>query len=90
MTPVAEWIKIDADRISASMQDAAAKLQTSQGEVVLDFSAVQRIDAGSLMVMEKITDVAGERKVRIILRGVNVDVYKVLKLAKLTSRFIFC
>jgi anti-anti-sigma regulatory factor len=90
MTPVAEWIKIDADRISASMQDAAAKLQSSQGEVVLDFSAVQRIDAGSLMVMEKITDVAGERKVRIILRGVNVDVYKVLKLAKLTSRFIFC
>jgi anti-anti-sigma regulatory factor len=58
--------------------------------VVLDFSVVQRIDAGSLMVMEKITDVAGERKVRIILRGVNVDVYKVLKLAKLTSRFIFC
>jgi hypothetical protein len=27
--------------------------------------------------------------VKIVLRGVNVDIYKVLKLVKLTSRFAF-
>jgi hypothetical protein len=33
--------------------------------------------------------VADEKAVKVALRGVNVDVYKVLKLVKLTRRFSF-
>ena len=33
--------------------------------------------------------IADEKGVKVVLRGVNVDVYKVLKLVKLASRFSF-
>lgn len=59
------------------------------GEVVLDFSAVRRVDASALKAVERVAGLAGEKGVKVAIRGVNVDVYKVLKLMKLTSKFRF-
>jgi anti-anti-sigma regulatory factor len=57
--------------------------------VVLDFSSVRRIDPNALRAMEKLAGLADGKAVKVVLRGVNVDIYKVLKLVKLTSRFSF-
>ena len=89
MTPVADWIKIDGNRLTSSLQEAAAKLETSQGELVLDFSEVARLDAPAVNLLERMAGIASEKKVRIILRGLNVTAYKVLKLARLSARFTF-
>lgn len=82
-------IKVDPEHVVHALQEAAEKLESAQGELVVDFSAVQRIDPPSLCAMEKLAGAAESKAVKIALRGVNVDIYKVLKLAKLAPRFSF-
>jgi anti-anti-sigma factor len=59
------------------------------GELVLDFSDVQYIDAKALRALEDLAEEAERAQVAVVVRGVNVSVYKVLKLARLTSQFSF-
>ena len=89
MTMNAEWIEIDGERVVQDLQAAREALDTAQNDVVLDFSSVRRIDPNALRAMEKLAGIADEKAVKVVLRGVNVDIYKVLKLVKLTSRFSF-
>jgi anti-anti-sigma regulatory factor len=89
MTMNAEWIEIDGERVVQGLQAARETLDTAQGDVVLDFSSVRRIDPNALRAMEKLVGLADGKTVKVVLRGVNVDIYKVLKLVKLTSRFSF-
>ncbi len=63
--------------------EAAEKLDSAAGEVVLDFSSVGRIDSSTPRAMEEFLRVADDKGVKAVLCGVSVDVYKVLKLAKL-------
>lgn len=81
-------LNIDEKRIVPVLQEAAGNFDGS-GETVLDFSSVRRIDSIALHALEEFARVADDKAVRILLRGVNVDVYKVLKLVKLTQRFAF-
>ena len=55
----------------------------------MDFSSVLRIDPCALKVMEEFVDIADAKGVKIVLRGVNVGIYKVLKMVNLASRFVF-
>jgi anti-anti-sigma regulatory factor len=89
MTMNAEWLEIDGERVVQGLQAARETLDTAQGDVVLDFSSVRRIDPNALRAMEKLVGLADGKTVKVVLRGVNVDIYKVLKLVKLTSRFSF-
>jgi anti-anti-sigma regulatory factor len=89
MATIAVFLKIDAERVADSLQQASAKVTVAKGETVLDFSAVQRIDTKGLNAMEDLARLADVKSVSIGLRGVNVNIYKVLKLAKLTPRFCF-
>jgi anti-anti-sigma regulatory factor len=89
MTMNAEWIEIDGERVVQGLQAARETLDTAQSDVVLDFSSVRRIDPNALRAMEKLAGLADGKTVKVVLRGVNVDIYKVLKLVKLTSRFSF-
>jgi anti-anti-sigma regulatory factor len=57
--------------------------------MVLDFSTVRRVDPAALSAMEELAAVAEGKDVKLALRGVNIDIYKVLKLAKLVPRFSF-
>ena len=89
MDSIAVWTKIDGDHVAEALQETREKLNGAQGEVVLDFSSVRRIDPHALRAMEALAGSADEKSVKIVLRGVNIDIYKVLKLVKLTPRFSF-
>ncbi len=89
MAMIAVWLKVDEERVVQALHEAAEKLDSVEGEMALDFSSVQRIDASALRGMEEFETLADGKGVKVVLRGVNVSVYKVLKLAKLTSRFSF-
>ena len=83
------WFTIDSGRVVGSLQDAQEKLASAEGEVALDFSSVNRIDSSAVNAMERLAGVADEKAVKVVLRGVNVDIYKVLKVVKLAPRFAF-
>jgi len=82
-------IDIDEERVAAALQKAGEKLDSAEDEAVVDLSSVRRIDANALRALEELAGLADDKAVKVVLRGVNVDVYKVLKLVKLTRRFSF-
>jgi anti-anti-sigma regulatory factor len=84
-----DGFKIEEDRVVPGLLEAGKTLDGVDGEVVLDFSSVRRIDASAVRALEDFAGVADDKGVKAVLRGVNVRVYKVLKLVKLASRFSF-
>jgi len=82
-------LKLDETKLASTLKETAEKLNGAAGETVLDFSAVRRLDTGMVRAMEEFARVAEAKAIKIVLRGVNVEVYKVLKLMKLTQRFSF-
>ena len=89
MAMIASWLNIEEEHVVEALQDAGRKLDGIGREVVLDFSSVRRIDPGVVRAMEEFSGIADDKGVKVALRGLNVDVYKVLKLVKLASRFTF-
>jgi anti-anti-sigma regulatory factor len=89
MEAISTWLNIDGNSVVSAIQAAAEKLDGAAGEAVLEFGSVCRIDSSALQAMEAFADIADKKAVKVVLRGVNVDVYKVLKLVKLTRRFSF-
>jgi anti-anti-sigma regulatory factor len=87
MIPV--WLNIDEKRVVPALREAGEKLNGTTSEAVLDFSSVCRINSSALRAMEEFVGVANDKGVKVSLCGVNIGVYKVLKLAKLASRFSF-
>jgi anti-anti-sigma regulatory factor len=90
MTTNPVWIKVNPEHIDcALLEDAVEQVNGGQSEVVLDFSSVLRIDGNAVEALEKLAGLAGARSVRIVLRAVNADIYRVLKILGLTGRFGF-
>ena len=90
MTTNAQWIKVDPERVVHTLQQGAVeKVNHAEGEVGLDFSAVPRIDSNVVRALEELAGLADDRSLKVVLRGVNMDIYKVLKLLKLAQRFCF-
>jgi anti-anti-sigma regulatory factor len=89
MAMIAAWLKIDEERVVQALQEAAEKLDNAEDEVALDFSSVRRIDPSVLRALDEFAGKADNKGVKVVFRGVNVDVYKVLTLVKLVSRFSF-
>jgi anti-anti-sigma regulatory factor len=89
MTGNAAWIEIGPERVLQALQEAVDKVNSTPGEVVLDFSSVPRIGANAVRALEQLAALAAGKPVKVVLRGVNVDIYKVLKLLKLSERFSF-
>jgi anti-anti-sigma regulatory factor len=89
MATIAEWLRIDAERVIEALEDAREMLDSANGELVLDFSSVRRIDPGAVRALQALAATADEKTVKVVLRGVNIEIYKVLKLVKLTRRFSF-
>jgi anti-anti-sigma regulatory factor len=77
------------ERLADSLVQARKKLDATEGEMILDFSRVWRIDSEALRAILDLAGAAESKKIKLILRGVNVDVYKVLKLMKLASQFSY-
>jgi anti-anti-sigma regulatory factor len=89
MSAIALFLNIDGKRVVPALQEAASSLDSAQGEAVLDFTSVRRIDSAALRALEDFARAADDKNVTVVLRCVNIDVYKVLKLVKLTQRFSF-
>jgi anti-anti-sigma regulatory factor len=66
---------------------AVEKLNRAESDVVLDFSSMRRIDTQGVRALEELAVLAEEKSVKPVLRAVNMDVYRVLKLLRLTERF---
>ena len=81
--------KLDDRNAASILTELGETLNRTQGEVVVDFSSLRRVDGAALHALEEFAAKAELSSVKVILRGVNVDVYKVLTLVKLTSRFSF-
>ena len=86
---IAVWLKIDEKRIVQALQVAEEELDSVEGEMALDLSSLRRIDPNALRAMEEFADIADTKGVKVVLRGVDVGVYKVLKLVNLASRFSY-
>jgi len=90
MTTNAEWIKVAPERVLQDwQQEAVDKVNSAPGEVILDFSSVLRIDSNVAVALEQLAGLAEDKSVKVVLRAVNMDIYKVLKLLKVSQRFSF-
>ena len=89
MAMVSTFQKVDAEHVADYLRSVGEKLGVSMSEAILDLSSVQRMDATSLRALGELADLAEVKGVTIVLRGVNVESYKVLKLVKLAPRFVF-
>ncbi len=89
MPKIAEIHKIDPQHVVESLRAARKKLDGVNVETVLDFTSILRIDPPALCEMEALATLAQESGDKICLFHVNVEIYKVLKLAKLVARFNF-
>jgi len=89
MAMISAWLNMDEKSVIPALQEAAEKLDGGEGEVVLDFGCLGRIDSSVLRALEEFAGAADKKAVKVVLRGVNVDAYKVLKLVKLARRFSF-
>ncbi|HLN00652.1 MAG TPA: STAS domain-containing protein [Bryobacteraceae bacterium] len=86
----ANSVLLETDAHAApALQQAIEKLDRGDGGAVLDFSSIDRIDPSELKLLEKLAGLAGDKSVKVVLRGVNVRIYKALKLTNLTGRFSF-
>ena len=86
-TPVSQ--KVELQNLAAVLEEAARNLERNPGDVELDFSSMHRIDTLALRALERLALMGEQKTARIVLRGVNVEIYKTLKLAKLTQQFSF-
>jgi len=82
-------VMLEEKQLVPVLHDLSQKLDRAGTELVLDFSVVHGIDSQVIGAMDELAQKADEKSIRIVLRNVNVDVYKVLKLVKLTPRFAF-
>lgn len=89
MAMIAAWLRVDGDHVVQDLQEAREKLDAADGEVVLDFSSVRCIDSSAIGALETLAGIADGKTVKVVLRGVNVEIYKVLKLVRLARRFSF-
>jgi anti-anti-sigma regulatory factor len=83
-------IRVDGRSAAHSLAEARSALPEDSGaEVVLDMSSVKRVDPAAVNALTELADEAGQRELDVTLRGVVVDVYRVLKLTGLAARFRF-
>ncbi len=89
MTVVEMSVPVEKTRSLPFLKDALQHVHEANGEVVLDLYSVRRLDTDALCLLEEYATIADEKAVKIVLRGVDADIYKVLTLVKLTRRFSF-
>lgn len=89
MATIAMQLRIKGERIVPDLEEACERLDSAEGEMILDFSSVRQIDASAMRAMERLAAAADDNSTKLVLRGTSINVYKVLKLMKLAPRFSF-
>ena len=82
------WPDIE-ERAEPLIRAALERVEAAQQDVVLDLSAVRRLDPDALRQMQELAARTRARSVNVVLQGVGIEVYKVLKLIALTGQFTF-
>jgi len=85
-TPI--YLELDSDNASRALEETRGKIESGD-ELTLDFSRITRVEPGVVRSLEALAQAAAEKTAKVTLRGVNVGVYKVLKLARLAAQFSF-
>lgn len=80
---------IDGEHVAQQVIDIRAKLAAEGPEVLLDFFLAQSLDPAGIQALEELAGAADIENAKIVLRGVNIEMYKVLKLAGLSDKFTF-
>ena len=86
---IAVMRKLEEQSVAAALLETCDQLPSAGGEILLDFTAVRRLDSRSLAALQSLAAVADAKAANIALRGVSVEIYKVLTLLKLTPHFSF-
>ncbi len=89
MATVSVMLKVDNHDVVRTLRQSCEQLKSGDGQLIVDFSALRRIDPQVLSAMRDLTARAEANSVKLTLRGVNIEVYKVLTLLKLASRFSY-
>jgi anti-anti-sigma regulatory factor len=84
-----ETVEVDPTRFVECIEDAILQVVRGETQVILDISALQRLDAAGLKGIEKLVEIAEAKGVRPIVRGARVEAYKVLKLLGLANRLTY-
>lgn len=77
------------EHVAEQLNDIREKLPTEGPELLLDFFLAQTLDPATIRALEELACAADRESAKVMLRGVNVEMYKVLKLAGLSDRFSF-
>ena len=80
---------LETEHFVEILEDARKRLGGAEGEMIVDFSTVSRISPAAIGALEELATLADAKAVRLVVRGVSVEVYKVLKLMKVASRFSY-
>jgi anti-anti-sigma regulatory factor len=90
MTPGTVSIRLDPESGLQTLRGLTVQQLTSTGgELVLDIEPLGRVDTDMIHAMEMLAEMGERASVRLVLRGANVAVYRVLKLTGLAQRFRF-
>lgn len=71
----------------SELRSLAKNLERDPADITLDLSSLRRVNSQDVLAIEELVRVAEEKEVKVTLRGVNVPIYRALKLVKLTNRF---
>lgn len=88
-TTACESIVVNGERVAETLKAVCGGLPSNSSDVLLDFFLVQSLDPMAIKELEDLAEAAKLASVKVILRGVNVEIYKVLKLSDLTDKFLF-
>ncbi len=80
---------IDEGHLAEQVLDIRAKLAAEGPEILLDFFLAQTLDPAGMRALQELAGAADIENVKIVLRGVNIEMYKALKLAGLSDSFAF-
>jgi anti-anti-sigma regulatory factor len=80
---------IDGEHIVQQLNDICRQLGSEGPEVLLDFFLAQTLDTEGIRALEELAAGAGNENAKVVLRGVNIEMYKVMKLAGLSDKFTF-
>lgn len=86
MATVAVLVKLEEGTLAATLEEASGRLEDGEREVVVDFSSIDRLSAVEMHAIDEFTRTAEEKGLKVIVRGLGVDLYRALKLARLSSR----
>ena len=86
MGTVAMLVNLEDGTLAAALEEVSGRLENGGRHLVLDFSSVERLSTAEVHAIDEFTRTADEKGVKVIIRGLDVELYRALKLAKLPVR----